>query len=322
MPPAIHRSMTAVEWALLLSLSVLWGGSFFFIGVAVAELPPFTIVVLRVALAAAALHIVIRLIGLRMPGDIRVWGAFLLMGLLNNAIPFSLIVWGQTYIASGLASILNAMTPVFTVIVAHALTGDEKLTGGRLAGVVIGFSGVVIMLGGEALSALDAALLAQMAILAAALSYAFAGVFGRRFHRMGVSPLQTATGQVTTAALLLSPVMLWVDQPWLLPAPSAATIAAMLGLALASTALAYILYFRILATAGATNLLLVTLLVPVTAILLGVTVLGERLEADHLIGMSLIGLGLAAIDGRPAQAVSGRIAALRGRKAVDSDKRR
>ena len=307
MSPPIHRSMTAHEWLLLLSLSVLWGGSFFFIGVAVTELPPFTIVVLRVALAALALHIIVRAMGQSMGLDLRIWLAFLGMGVLNNAIPFSLIVWGQTHIASGLASILNAMTPIFTVIVAHALTQDEKLTGARLAGVVTGFVGVVIMVGGEALVGLGTDVLAQLAVLGAALSYAFAGVFGRRFKAMGVSPLQTATGQVTASAVLLLPVMLLVDQPWSLPVPSGATIAAVLALALLSTALAYILYFRILATAGATNLLLVTFLIPVTAILLGLTILGEHLAAKHVVGMVLIGLGLAAIDGRPWRAVRPRL---------------
>jgi drug/metabolite transporter (DMT)-like permease len=295
----VNRPMSALEWAFLLSLSVLWGGSFFFVAIAVMELPPFTIVVARVALAALALHVVVRVTGVRLPMTRRVWLAFLAMGLLNNVVPFVLITWGQVHIASGLASILNATTPLFTVIVAHGLTTDEKMTRGRLVGVILGFAGVAIMIGAEALRALGVGVLVQLGILLAALSYAFAGVFGRRFSAMGVAPLATATGQVTASSIVLFPLMLGVDRPWTLSLPSLHAIAAVAGLALLSTALAYVLYFRILATAGATNLLLVTFLIPVSALLLGILVLGETLEARHIVGLLLIGTGLAAVDGRP-----------------------
>ena len=291
--------MGLVEWGLLFVLSVLWGGSFFFVGVAVDGLPLLTIVVLRVALAAVALNLVVVLTGLRMPKSRQVWAAFLGMGLLNNLIPFSLIVWGQTHIASGLASILNATTPLFTVIVAHVVTADEKLTAGRTAGAVVGLAGVVLMIGPDALGGLGSDVFAQLAVLGAALSYAFAGIFGRRFRRLGVAPMLTATGQVSASTVLLIPLALAVDQPWTLTVPSPEVWGSIAGLALLSTALAYILYFRILETAGATNVLLVTFLVPVSAILLGATILGERLAAEHFAGMGLIGLGLAAIDGRP-----------------------
>ena len=220
------------------------------------------------------------------------------MGLLNNAIPFSLIVWGQTHIASGLAAILNASTPLFTVVAAHLLTFDERLTGKRLAGVLIGFAGVVTMIGPAALRGLGSDILAQVAILCAAVSYAGAGIFGRRFNRMGVPPLATATGQVTASTLVLLPVALVVDRPWTLAIPNATVWGAVLGLALLSTSLAYVLYFRILASAGATNLLLVTFLIPLSAILLGGLILGEHLAPRHDVGMALIGCGLAAIDGR------------------------
>jgi drug/metabolite transporter (DMT)-like permease len=290
--------MAGPEWASLLVLSVLWGGSFFFVEVAVEELPPLTIVVARVTIGACTLLVAGRLMGLRLPTDQRLWGSFLAMGLLNNVVPFTLIVWGQTHIASGVASILNATTPLFTVVVAHAFTEDEKLTGGRLAGVVIGLSGVVVMVGVATVQALGLQIAAQLAVLAAACSYALAGVYGRRFRARGIAPLTTATGQVTASSVMLMPVMLAVDRPWQLPMPSTSTLAAVVGLAVLSTAVAYIIYFRVLASAGATNLLLVTFLIPVTAILLGVLVLGETLLARHLLGMALIGLGLAAIDGR------------------------
>jgi drug/metabolite transporter (DMT)-like permease len=298
MRDTIDATMRPREWGLLILLSVLWGGSFFFVGVAVVELPTFTIVALRVGLAALALLLIARISGLAMPAEPRAWRAFLGMGVLNNAVPFCLIVWGQAHIASGLASILNATTPLFTVLVAHLLTADERLTAARAAGVATGFAGVVMMIGPDALRGFGSDVLAQFACLAAALSYAFAGVYGRRFRRMGVAPLQTATGQLTASSLLLAPAALLVDRPWTLPMPGAATWAAMIALAIVSTAVAYILYFRILERSGATNVLLVTFLVPVSAILLGALVLGERLDLRHFAGMALIGLGLAAIDGR------------------------
>ncbi|WP_119304933.1 DMT family transporter [Dongia deserti] len=290
--------MSPLDWSLLLALSMLWGGSFFFVGVAVEALPPFAIVLLRVAIAALALHAVVRLTRTAMPWDGHTWLAFFGMGLLNNAIPFSLIVWGQTQIASGLASILNATTPLFTVLVAHVLTADERLSRGRFAGILLGLAGVVVLIGPEALHGLGKDVLAQLAILGAALSYGFAAIFGRRFKRMGVPPLATAAGQVTASSLMLLPVTMLVDHPWHLEVPGLPVWGAVLGLALLSTALAYVVFFRILASAGAVNLSLVTFLIPVSAIVLGSAFLHETLAPVDFIGMALIGLGLAAIDGR------------------------
>jgi drug/metabolite transporter (DMT)-like permease len=287
--------MAARVWIWLLSLSVLWGGSFFFAKVAVAELGPFTVVFARVSLAALALALVVP------PRRDGPWRQYVVMGLLNNALPFSLIFWGQTAIASGLASILNATTPLFTLIVAHYLTPDERIDRTKVVALLVGLAGVVVLVGPDVL-ARDSGLWGQIACLAAALSYAFAGVYGRRFKRMGVAPTEAAAGQVTASAVLILPIMLIVDRPWTLESmPSAAVWLALAGLALLSTALAYVLYFRILAAAGATNLLLVTFLIPVTAILLGAAVLGERLEPRQFAGMALIGLGLAVIDGRIAR---------------------
>ena len=296
------QRMGGVEWAMLVALSMLWGGSFFFVGVAVRDLPALTIVAARVGIAALALWaglLALRLAVARVPGF---WAACLGMGLLNNVIPFVLLTWGQHHIASGLAAILNATTPLFTVLVAHRLTGDERLTPAKLAGVALGLLGVMVMLGPPLLAGLGVGLLAQAACLAAALSYAFAGVFGRRFRRMGVPPMATAAGQVTASTLVMLPLALVVDRPWTLPPPGAASLAALAGIGLLSTAVAYWLYFRILAAAGATNLLLVTFLIPVSAILLGVLVLGEVLEPRQVLGMALIGCGLAAIDGRAIRA--------------------
>jgi drug/metabolite transporter (DMT)-like permease len=210
----------------------------------------------------------------------------------------SLIVWGQGHIASGLASILNGTTPLFTVIVAHFLTRDERMTGRRLAGVLVGFLGVAVMIGGAALQSLGVDVAAQLAVLGAAISYAFAGVFGRRFKALDVAPMATAAGQVTGSSIILIPLALIVDRPWVLPVPSHTAVAAILALAIASTAVAYILFFRILASAGAANVSLVTFLIPVSAILFGAIVLDERLEPKHFAGMALIGIGLILIDGR------------------------
>lgn len=304
----IHQAMTPLEWGMLLALATVGGGSFFFNELAVRELPVFAVVVSRVALAAVILLVVLRLRGERIPLGRRVWAAFFGMGLLNNAIPFSLIVWGQQHIASGVASILNASTPLFTVVIAHYLTSDERMTRGRFAGFLIGFLGVAVMIGTGALRHLGLNVMAQLMCLAGAISYAFAGIYGRRFRAMNVSPVVTATGQVIASSLILLPVMLAVDKPWTLPLPSPTTIAALIGVAAISTALAYVLYFRILATAGATNLLLVAFLAPISAILLGTAFLGEALLPRHFAGMALIGIGLAAIDGRPWKTIARMIA--------------
>lgn len=295
---ATNRPMTAREWGMLLTLSLVWGGSFFFNEIAVRQLPVFTVVVCRVALAAVILLAVLRLTGQRLPRSGKVWAAFFGMGMLNNVIPFSLIVAGQQSVASGVASILNAATPLFGVIFAHLLTQDEKLTPLKLAGVIVGFLGVAVMIGPDAISGLGGNLAAQMMILAGAASYAFAGIFGRRFKAMGVLPMATATGQVIASSIILLPLVLVIDRPWTLPAPGWDAIAALIGVAAISTAFAYFLYFRILASAGATNLLLVTFLIPISAILLGTAFLSEALLPRQIAGMALIGLGLSLIDGR------------------------
>ncbi len=299
----ISRVMGGRDWSMLIALSILWGGSFFFNSVAVKELPVFTVVTVRVALAAAILYAIMRIMGLPMPKGWPLWGAFFGLGLINNAVPFCLIAWGQTHIASGVASILNATTPLFAVIVAHFFTGDEKMSWSRFFGVLIGLAGVAAMIGSEALGTPRVNIAAQLALLMAALCYAASGVFARQFWRMGVSPLATAASQMAASSIILTPIMLIVDRPLALAVPSTATLASLIGLASLSTALAYLLYFRILASAGATNVLLVTFLVPVSAILLGVVLLGEEIQSKHLAGMAMIALGLAAIDGRPGAAV-------------------
>lgn len=297
-PATLNAAMTPVQWAMLITLSVVFGGSFFFNGVIVRDLPPLTIVFFRVFLAALALHLFLLATGWRMPQSAPIWMMFLAMGALNNVVPFTLIVYGQTQIASGVASILNAMTPLFTVVVAHCWTDDEKLTGARIAGVVAGLAGVAVMMGGATLGGGWGTVAAYLACLGAALAYGFAAVYGRRFRKAAIDPLAVATGQVTASSVLMLPLMLAIDRPWALTAPGLDSVLALVGLAIVSTAFAYLLYFRILSGAGATNLSLVTFLVPVSAILLGIAFLDEVLLPRHMAGMALIGLGLALVDGR------------------------
>lgn len=298
MQAPINHTMTPTEWGLLLTLSLLWGGSFYFNAIAVAALPTFTVVGARVAIGGAFLYLALRATGGKLPRDGESWRAFLLMGLLNNMIPFSLIAWGQSHIASGLASILNATTPFFTVIVAHYLTHDERMTPARVIGIAVGFGGVTLMIGLDALAHAGEDLVAELAILGASVSYAVSVVFARRFARRGLQPLATASGQIMAAALLMVPLALVIDRPWELAAPGWPAVAALLGLGFVSTTLGYILYYRILATAGSVNLMLVTLLIPVSAVLLGALLLHERLSWNHAAGMAAIAVGLAVIDGR------------------------
>jgi drug/metabolite transporter (DMT)-like permease len=293
---AVNTIMNRREWAMLVTLSVLWGGSFFFAEIALESLPPLTIVTLRVGLAAITLWLVVLALKLPIPNSPPIWIAFLTMGLLNNVLPFSLIVWGQSQISSGLAAILNATAPLFGVIVAGILLRDESATPLKITGVVIGFAGVIVMM--DLSSIATSSLLAQLAILAAALSYACASVYGRRFKATGLNPILVAAGQVTGSTLLLLPIALWVDGNDPYANMPAQVWAAIISLAMFSTAAAYILYFKLLASAGATNILLVTLLVPVSAILLGWLFLEESLQTPHIIGMAMIALGLSAIDGR------------------------
>ena len=290
--------MGVVEWAMLIALSILWGASYFLIEVALTEWRPLFIVAVRITLAALVVWGVVLLAGMRVPRTREAWTTFIVMAMINNVIPFVLIVWGQQEVTAGLASILNAATPIFTVIVAGILLRDEPMTRGKLLGAVIGLAGVAVLVGPDALSGIDVNFLAQIAIVAAALSYAFAGVYGRRLTALGINPMVAAAGQLLASSIILVGLTLAFDDPGQLMTGSTTVWAAIVAMACLSTALAYLLYFRLLASAGATNALLVTLLIPVTAILLGSLVLGERLLALHFVGMAIIALGLSVIDGR------------------------
>jgi drug/metabolite transporter (DMT)-like permease len=291
--------MTPRQWGLLIALSIVWGASFFFAAVALTGFPPFTLVFLRVLIAAAAMIAACRVLGLPMPRGREAWIACAGMGLLNNAVPFSLIVAGQQFIPSGLAAVVNAATPVFAVLCAHALTEDEKLTPNRLGGAVAGLVGVVILAGPAAWRIGGGAeFLGILLCLGACLSYGLTGVWSRRLKRAGLAPLPAAAGQCVCSTLMMLPPVLLFDAPWALPAPPVAAVLAVIGFGLFATALAYAMFYTLIARAGATNAMLVTLLIPVTALLLGTLALGETLAPRHLAGMAVIGLGLLLIDGR------------------------
>jgi drug/metabolite transporter (DMT)-like permease len=304
--PVIRTQMNRSDWTILLLLAVIWGGAFFFIGVAVRHVPPLTYVWLRVTIGAAGLWAYLMMKRERMVLPRQVWGSILLLAILNNVLPFALFGWGQTHIASGLASILNATTPIWGVVVAHVLTRDERMTRRKVAGVLLGFGGVALMIGPSLVSSVGSSALAQLACVAASLSYALAAVWARRFRRLGISPFNVTTGQLTASALVMLPVSMIVDRPWTHALPPLGAWGAIIALALLCTAFGYVLYFRLIERAGATNALLVTLLVPPVAILLGGLFLGETLAPQDFAGLGLIGLGLAAIDGRLISAVTRR----------------
>ncbi|WP_271590836.1 DMT family transporter [Bradyrhizobium sp. CCBAU 53415] len=294
MPPNDNR-IDARDWSLLAVLSILWGGSFFFNGAALQELPPLTLVFLRVALGAGMLLPLLRLRGISLPKSMTGWRPFVVIGLLNNVVPFSLIVIGQTFSSSGLASILNATTPLFTVVV-MAAAGEEALRMRRVAGVALGVVGVVI-LRGWGIETRPGQGLGILLCLGGALSYGFAALAARRMLK-DAAPLGAATFQLMASTVMMAIVVGVVERPWRLAAPGLTTWLAVLGLAALSTALAYIVFFQIIRRSGASNVMLVTLLIPVTAILLGWLALGEPISMREIVGAIIIGSALLVIDGR------------------------
>jgi drug/metabolite transporter (DMT)-like permease len=296
--PMIRTQMNRSDWTTLVTLALIWGAAFMFIGVAVHEVAPLTYVWLRLTIATAAMWLYLWWRGEPAGLPRSVWRSIFVLALLNNVIPFILFGWGQTHIASGLASILNATTPIWGVVVAHLFTRDERMSGRKLAGVLLGFGGVILMIGPALLGNIGSNALAQLACVTAALCYAIAGVWARRYRVMGLPPVAVTTGQLTGGAAVMLPLALLVDRPWTEVLPSLKAIGAIAALAVVCSAFAYILYFRLIDRAGATNALLVTLLVPPIAILLGVAFMGEVLHPRDVAGLALIALGLAAIDGR------------------------
>jgi len=293
-----NPKMSAADWGVIMLLSLLWGGAFFMIELGLRGFPPITLVFLRMALAVPPMLLILKVMGHRLPGDVKSWRQLFILGTINAALPFILFFWGQTQIDSGLASILNATTPLWGVVTAHFLTRDEKATPARVVGVFLGLAGITVMVGTDALGGMSGNVLAQMACLAATFFYALAAVYARTLSQSTMTPLVVATGQVITAALIMLPIMLAVDQPWTLPTPGWDAWAGAIGLAIPSTAIAYVFYFRLIDKAGASNAMLVAFIMPVIAVVLGVAALGETVEPKEAAGAVLIALGLLAIDGR------------------------
>lgn len=288
--------MSGRAWFELALLSLLWGGSFLSIAIALREIGPFTAVLHRVGWACVLLWIVVLVRGLRPPGELRVWGAFLIMGCLNNVIPFSLMSWGQLHVESGLVSIFNAMTAPLGVLVAAMLLRDERLTPRRLGGVLLAFAGACVIIGVDNLGTLDLRALGQWAVIAGALSYAFASSWAKITLR-GIDPMVAAAGMLTGSTLVMFPSAV-VLEGWPSLSLSVATWGSIGYYAVFATAAAYLLYYRVLRMAGAGNLMLCTLLIPPVAILLGWAVLDERLPTSAFAGFALIASGLIIIDGR------------------------
>lgn len=288
--------MRARDWFLLILLSILWGGTFFFVAVALKEVPPMTLVLSRCVIAVAVLAPILLMLRFAFPGTVAGWRDFAVMAILNNIIPFSLIFFGQLYIPSGLASVLNATTPLMSLLVLQFAAG-EIMTRNKLAGVLIGIAGVAVLIGPEALvPTKDGAALGMLAILGATLSYGFSGLWGRRL-KAHAAPVSAAS-QLLCSTLILLPIVAVTDRFWTLPVPSMPVLAAVLALGLLSTALAYILFFEVMRSAGSLNVMLVTLLIPFTSIALGAAYLGEALTARQIAGALIIGLSLLVIDGR------------------------
>ncbi len=289
------KTMDGADWSLLVFLSLLWGGAFFFAGVAVKELPPFTVVLVRVSVAALVLLPIFFFYGHGLPRTLKEWSPFLMMGLLNNVLPFGFIFWGQTYITVGLSSIINAMTPLCAIIVLASF-GDERLTLPRMIGVLFGVVGVAVLRGFDGSVSIDQTIGIILCLLGTT-AYGFAALWGRRFLT-GVAPIKSATCQLISSTFIMVAVVSVIDQPWTLSMPSNGVLLSLLGLAVFATALAYIVFFQILVRAGASNVMLVTLLIPISAMALGYFFLGEEIRMKEIIGALIIGAGLLFIDGR------------------------
>ncbi len=296
---ATQKPMSLASWVQLIALGVIWGASFFFARVAVMEIPPLTLVLFRVGIAAIALHLYLAARGISFVPVLKRSGSFFILAALNNVIPFSLIFIGQTELGAGLAAILNATTPFWTVIVANRLTVDERLTAHKLAGVLIGVAGTAVLVGPGVVADIGGPIWAKLAIIGAAVSYAFAVIYAKRFKDLGTT--EVATGQLTASTIIMLPIVVMIDGVISFQSVGAEIWLHVLALALISTALAYLLYFTLIANAGATNASLVTFIVPVSAVLLGWLFLAERLQPYEIAGMLLIGVGLIVIDGRLAQ---------------------
>lgn len=294
--PSAPLRMSLLDWSIFVLCAVLWGSAYTFNKLTIAEIPILTITGSRLLIAALILHSITIAWGQKLPWTIEAWRPFLVLTLFSNIFPFLLILYGQRETASGLTAILGATTPLFIIPLAHVFTHDEKMRSNKVAGVIVGLCGVAVVFGADAFAGWSSALVAKVAIVSAALLYAIGAIYSKRL--VGHPPLTIATMQMTCGAAITLPAALLIDQPWTGPVPSGTAIAALLGTAMLGSALSPVLYFHVLRKGGATNAMLTTLLVPVTPILLGGLLFGEKLQARELLGTAIIGLALAIIDGR------------------------
>lgn len=291
-----QKSISGRAWAELLLLGLIWGGSFLSIRIALNEIPVVTSVLHRTGWAMLVLWVVVIVQRQTIPRDPRVWGAFLVMGILNNVIPFGLMSWGQLYIESGLTSILNAATAIFGVIVAAMVFADERLTIRKLAGVSLGFLGVATAIGLEGFANFDPRSTAQIAVILGTISYALASSWAR-LKLSHLPPTLAAAGMLTVSTFILLPAAFLIDGPVALDLMPQTWIS-IAYYSLIATAGAYLLYYRVLAMAGSGNLMLVTLLIPPVAIVLGAVVLGEELRPQAYVGFVLLAVGLLILNKR------------------------
>lgn len=294
----INHSMTLGQWATLLLIALFWGGAFFFVAVAVHELPPMTLGAIRILIGGLVLLTILYLSGRRLPWRADVWRWFMIVAFVNSVAPLFLLSWAQKTIGGGLASIITAMTPLLVLFVAHVMTHDENLSGRRLAGTFIGFAGVVVMIGLDMKIRFDMTIVAQLAAVLASVCFAFGTVLARRFRSLNIEPLTATTGFILVSGLQFLVLAIVLDRPWSLPAPSMPAILSAIAAGFISTALGQFLFFRLLAKTGASNVSLVAVLTPISAILLGWIVLGERLLSYQIAGMVVIALGILIVDGR------------------------
>jgi len=288
--------MSPRTWLLMMLLGLIWGGTFFLSEILLLEMTPFQIVFHRVSIAAIIMVIYITWRGKRLPRDKRSWFALAIMGLLNNAIPFSAIVFGQQYITGGLAAIFNSTTAFFGVMLAGLFFKDERLTFRRLIGVIMGIIGVAIIIGMDVLSHLSLTSIGQLLIIVSAISYAFAGIWGRlQVKNLGVEV--TATGMLISSSVWML-ILATMVEGFPLEALSLRSTAAILTFSVVCTAIAYLLYFAILSAAGAANLTLVTIIIPPFALMLDAFALGEWVTGQQLLGFAIIASGLLVISGK------------------------
>ncbi|RYE33693.1 MAG: EamA/RhaT family transporter [Hyphomicrobiales bacterium] len=282
----------AVELALLLVLAGLWGGSYTFIKLGVETIPPLTLIAARTLIAGLVLLAVIRWRGLRLPRDLATWRQFLIQACLNSVVPFTLIAWAERSVDAGLATILSSTSPIFVVLLSCLSASAERLPGLRLAGIAAGLAGTVLIVGTQAISGFGEHLWAQLALVAASICYGGAALFGRSFK--GLDPIMPAAGSLLCGAVVLAPLSLTLDRPWTL-APSAQSIQALVALSLVSTALAFVIYFRLIARLGSVATTSVAYLRVPTGVLIGMVFLGEALVPTAWAGLGLVILGVMAM---------------------------